>query len=519
MALSRKKKIIISGAAAVVLALIVIVSVFANRKEESEVTTVTVARRPELKQIVTASGEVRPIQYINLTSEVQGRIEEISVSPGSKVIKGQPVVRVDPTQLESSQEAQLAASQAALNNVQNARTQVSSAENNVLQQQQILNTSESTLAVTRQQVVASQTNVDRAQVDLNTAQRELKRTTELVESGVSSRADYDAARDRFEQAQVALRTAQAQLQQQKISVQEATSRVNQQRVAVQESKTGVARARSSVAASESQANQQQALLRGQSSQRAKATTRSPLSGIVVDVPARVGTFAVAGLSTTALMTIADMSTINVEVNVDETEIAKVIVGQPVKIKVDALGDKEIEGSVTQKNPLAQSKSGTGGGLTNTVNVQEAKEFKVVIEMKNLNDETRDKLRPGMTATASITTAVRQDVVAVPLQAVVPKPSPTPSASPTATPNGGVPTPTPLDQPKDEKGIYVLEAGKAKFHEVKTGINGESDIEIVSGLDPGAEVITGPSRVLQKLKNGDAVKKQTRKTEANSNAGK
>lgn len=368
-------------------------------------------------------------------------------------------------------------------------------------------------------LLPSQTSVDRAQVDLNTAQRELKRTTELVEANVASRSDYDAARDRYEQAQVALRTAQGQLQQQKIAVQESAARVNQQRVAVQDAKNGVARARTSVAASEERANQQQAFLRGQSSQREKATTRSPLTGIVVDVPARVGQFAVAGLSTTALMTIADMSTINVEVNVDETEIAKVEVGQPVKIKVDALGDKDIEGTVTQKNPLAQSKSGTGGGLTNTVNVQEAKEFKVVIEMKNLNDDTRDKLRPGMTATASITTAVRKDVLAVPLQAVVPKPSPTPSGSPTATPQGGAPSPTPVDQPKDEKGIYVFENSKAKFYEVKTGINGESDIEIVSGLNPNMEVITGPSRVLQKLKNGDAVKKQTRKPEGNSNAGK
>jgi HlyD family secretion protein len=517
MPISRKRKFIIIGVAVVVLALVVIVSVFASRKEEQEVTTVRVTRRPELKQIVTASGEVRPIQYINLTSEVQGRIEEIYVKPGDRVTRGQPVVRVDPTQLQASQEAQFAAAQAALNNVQNARTQVASAENNVAQQQQALNSAEAQLAAARQQVVAAQTSVDRARVDLNTAQRELKRTTELVEANVASRSDYDTARDRLDQAQVALRTAQAQLQQQEIAVKEAQARVAQQQVALADAKTGVNRARASVAAAEAQANQQQALLRGQSSQREKATTRSPLTGVVVDVPARVGTFAVAGLSTTALMTIADMSTVNVEVNVDETEIAKVEIGQPVKIKVDALSDQEIEGTVTQKNPLAQTKSGTGSGLTNTVNVQEAKEFKVVIEMKNLNDEVHDKLRPGMTATASITTAVRKDVLAVPLQAVVPKPTPTPSAASTANSNSASPTPTPVEKQNDEKGVFVFDNGKAKFYEVTTGINGESDIEITSGLNPGVEVITGPSRVLQKLKNGDAVKRQTRKTESNANA--
>jgi HlyD family secretion protein len=117
------------------------------------------------------------------------------------------------------------------------------------------------------------------------------------------------------------------------------------------------------------ASQQQAMLRGQVSQRQKATQVSPLNGVVADIPTRVGEFAVAGLSTTPLMTIADMSQINVEVNVDETEINNVKVGQEAKVKVDALGNREIKAVVTQKNPLAISKSDTTGGLSNRVNVQ------------------------------------------------------------------------------------------------------------------------------------------------------
>src|SRR2546430_3325477 len=101
------------------------------------------------------------------------------------------------------------------------------------------------------------------------------------------------------------------------------------------------------------------------------------SGVVVDIPARVGQYTLASTSTTSLMTIADMTTINVEVNVDETEIAQVEVGQPAKVKVDALGEREIEGTVMQKNPLAVSRSDTqGSAIGNRVNVQEAKEFKV-----------------------------------------------------------------------------------------------------------------------------------------------
>src|SRR6267378_7007549 len=117
MALTKKKKIIIGVSALFVLAVIVIVSVFASRKEEPEVTTIKIEVRPELRQTVTASGEVRPIRYIKLTSEVAGRIEEIYVNAGEVVTKGKPLVRVDPTQLQSTQEAQFAATQASLNEI------------------------------------------------------------------------------------------------------------------------------------------------------------------------------------------------------------------------------------------------------------------------------------------------------------------------------------------------------------------------------------------------------------------
>ena len=156
-------------------------------------------------------------------------------------------------------------------------------------------------------------------------------------------------------------------------------------------------------------------MRGQTSQREKATQYSPLTGVVADVPTRVGEYAVSQLSTTPLMTIADMSTINVEVNVDETEIASVEVGQLAKVKVDALGDKELTAVITQKNPLAIAKSDTTGGLNSRVNVQEAKEFKVTMELKDLTDDIKDKLRPGMNSTATITTKTKNNVLAVPLQ--------------------------------------------------------------------------------------------------------
>ncbi|MGH9880761.1 MAG: HlyD family secretion protein [Pyrinomonadaceae bacterium] len=501
MALSRKKKIIIAVSAVAVLALVIIISVFASRKEEPEVTTVKIQVRPELRQTVTASGEVRPIRYIKLTSEVPGRIEEIYVNPGDQVTVGKPLVRVDPTQLQSSQEAQWAAAQASINDVQNARNAVASA-------QQGLVVAEASVASARQQLVALQNSVERAQVDLNTAQRELKRYSDLIEAGVASRFEYDTARDRYDQAKIALETAKANLESQRVAVKEAIERANQQKIAVQEARTGIR-------SSEMRASQQQALLRGQVSQRSKATQVSPLNGVIADIPTRVGEYAVSQLSSTPLMTIADMSTINVEVNVDETEISNVEVGQQAKVKVDALGEKEISGVVTQKNPLAVSKSDTQGGLSNRVNVQEAKEFKVTVELREMNDEIRNALRPGMSATATVTTKTKTNVVAVPLEAIVEK---APSPSPAATVAGSVPSASPGDKPKSLKGVYVIEPNnKVKFIEVTTGITGEADIEITSGVTDQMEIVRGPSRVLKTLKDGITVKRQQKKAGANANA--
>ena len=505
MAVSRKKKIIIGVVVVAVLAIVVVVSVIATRKEEPEVITVKLNVRPELKQTVTASGEVRPIRYIKLTSEVAGRIEEIYVSPGDMVTKGKPLVRLDPTQLQSSQEAQWAATQASINDVQNARNAVNSA-------QQALVVAEASVAAARQQVVAFQTSVDRAQVELNTAQRELKRYTELIEAGVSSRLEYDTARDRLETAKISLETAKANLEAQKIAVKEAEERANQQRIAVKDAQT-------SIKSSEMRASQQQAMLRGQQSQRSKATQLSPLTGVVADIPTRVGEYAVAALSSTPLMTIADMSQINVEVNVDETEINNVKEGQEAKVKVDALGDKEIRAVVVQKNPLAISKSDPTGGLNTRVNVQEAKEFKVTLELRDLTQDIQSALRPGMSSTTTITTNTKNNVLAVPLEAIVEK-APTPAASPAASVAGGVPAASPGgEKPKAQKGVYLIEGNKVRFIEVTTGITGEADIEVSSGVKENMEIVRGPSRVLKTLKDGMTVKRQTKKPgNANGNEG-
>jgi HlyD family secretion protein len=506
MALSRKKKIIIGAAAAVLVLVVIIISIFATRTDTPEVTVVKVETRKELRSTVTSSGEVRPIQFMNLTSEVQGRIEEIYVKEGDQVTKGQPLVRLDPNQLQSNTDAQLAAYQGAQDEVRVSQSQVTAAQNQFAQAQQQLNVAQVAVDTARQRVVSSQTEVDRAQVEVNAATREKQRDAKLLESGVISRQVYDEANDRLENALASLRTSKANLQSSQLGIRDAQARVAQQQVAVKDARRGVDTANLSVNSSQSRASQAAASLRGTRNQRDKTMQVAPINGVIAEIPSKVGTFAVAGLSTTALMTIADMSTVNVEVKVDETSIDKVEVGQKAKIKVDAFGDREIMGEVTQKTPLAVGKSQTTGGLSTNINVQEAKEFRVVIELKDLPNDIHDGLRPGMSATAEITTKTAENVIAVPLQAVIEK-KPDANASPSPLPGDA---PQPADKPKMITGVYVLENNKAKFVEVTTGIIGESDRQILSGLKEGDEVITGPSRVLNTLKEGALVKKQTKK---------
>ena len=499
MALSRKKKIIIGSSVGALLLIIVIASIFATRTDTPEVTVVKIEVRPELKSTVTSSGEVRPIQFMNLTSEVEGKIEEITKKEGDVVNKGDVLVRLDPNQLESSADAQFAA-------FQSAQTQITGAENQRTQANQQLTVAQIAVDTARQNASTAQSEIDRAQVELNAANRELKRTEQLLEKGVVSRLEFDNAQDRVENAKASLKTLRERLETQKIAIRDAQARVRQQEVAVRDAANAIDRASKAV-------DQQAAMLRGQRDRRDKTIVIAPINGVIAEIPSKVGTFAVAGLSTTALLTIADMSEINVEVKVDETEIDKVAVGQKAKIKVDAFGDAELEGEVLQKTPLAVGKSQTSGGLSVNINVQEAKEFRVVIRLTNLNSDMQTGLRPGMSATATITTTTVNDVIAVPLQAVIekkPEGSPSPDAPPAAA--GAAPA----DKPKLIKGVFVMEDGKAKFVAVETGITGESDIQILSGLSAGQEVITGPSRILNTLKEGAVVRRQEKKEGENAN---
>ncbi len=496
MAVSKRKKIIIASIVILAIAGTIIASIYARRTDAPEVQTAKVEKRNLLESKVTANGEVRPIQLINLTAEVSGRVTDTYVKEGDLVKKGQKIVRLDPTQQESSVSIQEAAVRASEADVQNQNATINVAENAIITAQASLN--------------SAQADLDRAKVDQANAEIELKRRTELVEAGIETRSTFDTAKARYDSATASVNAAKARVAQVESQIKDAQLRVNQAQASLRSAQARVA--------------QQRANLRSSADFLSKTVQFASIEGVIANKPVDVGTFATANFQSTPLVIIADMSTINVEVRVDETDIANVQVGQRATVKVDALGEKELEGEVKEKAASAVTKSGQNISQTANSGTQEAKEFKIVIRLSNLSPENRERLRPGMSATATIFTDKRENVIAIPLQALVER-DPVQldqegkagkEAKPTPTPTTGN---APIEKKKTVKGVFLVKENKAVFTPVETGITGENDIEVKSGLSGSEVLITGPYRQLRTLKNNTVIKLEDKNKKPSGEATK
>jgi HlyD family secretion protein len=244
-------------------------------------------------------------------------------------------------------------------------------------------------------------------------------------------------------------------------------------------------------------------------QLSKTILRSPMSGVVTELNAEVGEIVLVGTMNnpgTVIMTVSDLSVIEVEAEVDETDIASLRLGQNAKIKVDAFQDTSFAGIVTEIGNAAKiSGFSSGDQVTNfLVNVQFVDAYEYV--------------KPGMTAEVEVTTDEHFDVLHVPIQAVVMRdklPAESDSSDAEASDNSGAMAaeePTADDKKKDAKsedqeyeGVFVIEDGKASFVQVTTGIADQRNIEITSGLSDSTQVVVGPYRILRKLDHGDDVK--------------
>lgn len=447
---NRKKLFIIIG---VVIFLVAVVgfTVAHNSNSATPVQTGKVAKQ-DVVSTVSASGEIKPKTYVNVGANAFGKITQLYVKEGDHVKKGQMLAQIENVQPEADVNANRAALDA-------ARTDAAA-------QAAAIKTAQATLE-------SNQANLEHAKSDMDRAQG-------LYDAKLIAKSDYDVKKAAYDSALASIAQAQAQIAQYKAQKESSDRRIGQAEATLVHSRDVLQ----------------------------KTEYAAPFDGVITNLPVRQGETVVIGIQNapgSTLMTLADMSVITAEVQVDETDIVNVKLGQPAEVTIDAMPKKVFHGNVTEIGDNAVVRSTGISTSQSNVASQEAKDFKVVITLT----DPPENLRPGLSTTAKITTATKKDVMAIPLQALTIRQrgdlenkdkkdkNSVQAASPQLTPA----------QAKEElQGVFVINNNKkAEFRQVETGITGTTDIEITKGLNPGDEIITGSYKVLRTLRNGATVK--------------
>lgn len=340
--------------------------------------------------------------------------------------------------------------------------------------QTAVNSRSASLAANRSALEETRKSLENSQLSLKTAQDDLRRQTDLFKAGIGTKETYERAQDT---------------------------------VKAREGEIG--RITQSITTQSTRLKQDEANLESAEYDLNKVRLSSPIAGIVTRRNIEEGETVVTGTMNnagTVLLVIADMSVIEAEVEVDETDIPNVSVGQIATIKIDAFPDKKFAAKVTE---VGNSPITVAGQATRATN------FKVTVQIEGLVPD----VRPGFTCTAEITTATRQKVVAVPIQATTVREMVVDANNqmvrepidPKETKTSRRPVTTELkpgQTRKELEGVFVVRDGRAMFQPLKVGIAGDKFFEVVEGLKEGDEVITGPFASVRAMKDGDQVKIST-----------
>jgi HlyD family secretion protein len=450
------KKIAIGAGVVVLLAVIVGITVHQSGKNVATVQTGK-AQREDLSSVVSGSGEIKPKTYVNIGANAYGKITHLYVKEGDHVKKGQLLAQLENVQSSADVSANEASVQAA--------------ETDALAADAALRTSDADLL--------------RAQADYERNKLDWERAQNLYKDGLIAKSDFDSRQNAWATADSGLTQAKAH----------------------------VAQARAQKDSADKHVAQARANLTRVADVLQKTTYDAPYDGVVTNLPVREGESVVIGIQNalgSTLLTLADMSVITAEVKVDETDIVNVRLGQPAEITIDAIPKKVFHGTVSEIGDNAIVRSTGVATSQQSSTSEEAKDFKVVV---TLSDPPQD-LRPGLSTTAKITTAARSNVLAIPIQALslrtkaqLEQEKATPGSVHAAAP---APKETASkgkekDQKEDVQGVFVIRNKKAEFVPVATGITGTTEIEVVSGLKEGDEVVTGSYKILRTLRSGSSVK--------------
>ncbi len=450
-----------------VVLVVVIGGSVAYKMKDRGVVTVQTGRavRQDLVSLVTASGEIKPRNYVNIGANVMGRITDLHVKEGDRVHRSQVLARLESVQAEADVQAQ----QASLNS---SLAEAAASEAGVKAMDENLRT--------------AQASVDRAKAELERARLDYDRAAQLWKAQLIAKQDFDSKKASYDALEAGVREAQARLAQMKAQREQTASQlaVSQRRVA-----------------------QVRATLNRFSDVLQKHSAITPIDGIVTNLPVRVGETVVPGIqnsSASLIMTIADMSLITAEVKVDETDIVNVRLDQAADITIDAMPNRTFKGHVIEIGNTAILRSTGLAANQSAVSSQEAKDFKVVVALDNPPSD----IRPGLSCTAKIITATRQKAVSIPIQALTIRqrgdlePEQKGTTVQAATNND----PEKAKKRKEElQGVFIIKGEAAEFREVKTGITGTTDIEVLDGVKEGDEIITGSYKVIRTLRNQARVK--------------
>jgi HlyD family secretion protein len=419
---SKRTRIIGIVVVAVVLLTILVLSVTKDRRNRVTVQTQK-AVLADLVSTVTASGEVKPKRFVNVSANVSGRITNLYVVEGQSVKKGTVLARIDSTRFEAG---------------------------------------------TRQSEAALQA----ARAELARAQADLELTRLAHERNKRMHADKLISDQVMDQTEA------------EVKMKEALVDAQRRRIA-----------------------QTAAVVDSDQDDLSKTIVTASMDGVVSSLAKEEGEVVIGAQSfqPTVIMTVADLSVMEAELLVDETDIRNVKLGQEAEVRVDALEGVKLKGEVTEIGSSAIAR-GAAAGTQTTTTANQAKDFKVVVTLK----DPPLTLRPGLNASADITTDRRAKVLAVPIQAVVVRqidkegkvvdpalPQSGEPEDPNALANRG--------KLEEKEGVFVVTNGQAAFKAVKTGIMGETDIEVTSGVNEGDELVTGSYKTLRTLKNEARIK--------------
>jgi HlyD family secretion protein len=445
------KKIAIGVGVVAVLGAIVGFTVHQSGKNVTTVQTGK-AQRQDLSSVVSASGEIKPKTYVNIGANAYGKITHLYVKEGDRVKKGQLLAQLENVQST----ADVSANQAS----------VQAAETDAIAADAALNTSAADLT--------------RAKADYERNKLDWERAQNLYKDGLIAKSDFDSRKNAWATADSGLVQAQARMAQAKAQKDSADKHVMQ------------ARANLTRVADVLQ----------------KTTYDAPYDGVVTNLPVREGESVVIGIQNalgSTLMTIADMSVITAEVKVDETDIVNVHLGQPAEVTIDAIPKRIFHGTVSEIGDNAIVRSSGVSTSQSTSASEEAKDFKVVVTLSDAPQE----LRPGLSTTAKITTATRSHVLSIPIQALTVRTKAQLEQQKSGPNAVHAAAPAKESSAKDDKdivqGVFVVRGKKAEFVPVTTGVTGTTDIEVLSGLQEGDEIVTGSYKVLRTLRPGSGVK--------------